>query len=261
MNRSLLKTTARKSLRGSLSQKVSLPVWGGLVVLLACAAPLATATNFSTMDFAAGYADGNLAGQNGWIQTGTNNIAGPVQVAAGTVTLKGQMKLPQSTAKDVKINLSNPTTVFVNLNLTVTKTHSAGQGVFALQTVAGGAGVAYGRLYIKSGGAGFNLGLNTSGGGVVYGATELALNTPYKIVIAYESKSGNANDVGHVYVNPTGGAWTEWAAELTQTSTAAAEPASFKSLVLQQGQLASGTYNEVKITKMVIGDTPVDSGL
>ena len=261
MNRNPSKTTARKSSHGPSSQKVSLPVWGGLAGLLACAAPLATATNFSTIDFATGYTDGNLAGQNGWIQTGTNNIDGPVQVAAGSATLKGQMRLPQSTAKDVKINLSSPTTIFVNLNLTVTKAHSAGQGVFALQTVAGGAGTAFGRLYIKSGGAGFNLGLNTSGGGAVYGATELAFDTPYKIVIAYESKSGNANDIGHVYVNPTGGVWTEWPAELTQTSTAAAEPANFKSLVLQQGQLASGTYNQVKITKMVIGDTPADSGL
>lgn len=261
MNQNRFKTTARVSPREPLSQKVSLPVWGGLAGLLACAAPLATATNFATIDFAAGYADGNLAGQNGWIQTGTSNIAGPVQVAAGAVTLKGQMKLPQSTAKDVKINLSNPTTIFVNLNLTVTKAHSAGQGVFALQTVAGGAGAAFGRLYIKSGGAGFNLGLNTAAGGPVFGSTELAFNTPYKVVIAYESKSGNANDIGHVYVNPTGAVWTAWQAEIAQTSTAAAEPASFKSMVLQQGQLASGTFNQVSLSKILIGDTPADAGL
>ena len=248
-----------------------------LPILLAVAGVLTgvsegRATNYAAIDFGIGYTNGtNLVGQNGWGQVGSSNTNQPIQVTNNTVSLKGVSTLAQSAylnlTTPLNVTNTNGTTVFYYVfdNFTVKEAYVAtganGSGVAGLTTTTNGGGTTtYARLYIRKFGGStsatnFDLGINSSGAGAVYGTTPLVKNTSYKIVVAYTADTAGL-DKTTVYVNPSGQDPATWTSEVTQTNTA--DPTtSFKSIVLQQGAVSTG-YNQFTSSRIMIGDTTAD---
>ena len=229
------------------------------------------ATNYAAIDFGIGYTNGtNLVGQNGWGQVGTSNTNQPIQVTNNTVSLKGISTLAQS----VYLNLTTPlnvtntngTTVFYYVfdNFTVKEAYAAsganGSGVAGLTSTTNGGGTTYARLYIRKFGGSttatnFDLGINSSGAGAVYGTNALVKNTSYKVVVAYTANSSGF-DKTTVYVNPSGQDPGTWTPEVTQTNTTDPTTA-LKSIVLQQGAVSTG-YNQFTSSRIMIGDATAD---
>ena len=228
------------------------------------------ATNYAAIDFGIGYTNGtNLVGQNGWGQVGTSNTNGPIQVTNNTVSLKGI-----ATGQSAYLNLTTPlnvtntngTTVFYYVfdNFTVKEAYVAsgasGSGVAGLTSVTNGSGTTYARLFVRKFGGSttatnFDLGISSSGGAAVYGTTPLVKNTSYKVVVAYTANSSGL-DKTTVYVSPNGQDPVSWTPEVTQTNTT--DPTvTFKSIVLQQGQVSTG-YNQFTSSRIMIGDTTAD---
>ena len=229
------------------------------------------ATNYAAIDFGIGYTNGtNLVGQNGWGQVGTSNTNQPIQVTNNTVSLKGINTLAQSAylnlTTPLNVTNTNATTVFYYVfdNFTVKEAYAGsgatGSGVAGLTSITNGGGTTYARLYIRKFGGSttatnFDLGINSSGAGAVYGTTPLVKNTSYKIVVAYTADTAGL-DKTTVYVNPSGQDPATWTSEVTQTNTA--DPTtSLKSIVLQQGAVSTG-YNQFTSSRIMIGDTTAD---
>jgi autotransporter-associated beta strand protein len=229
------------------------------------------ATNYAAIDFGIGYTNGtNLVGQNGWGQVGTSNTNQPIQVTNNTVSLKGISTLAQSAylnlTTPLNVTNTNGTTVFYCVfdNFTVKEAYVAsgasGSGVAGLTSTTNGGGTTYARLYIRKFGGSttatnFDLGINSSGAGAVYGATPLVKNTPYKVVVAYTANSSGL-DKTTVYVNPSGQDPAAWTSEVTQTNST--DPTTtLKSIVLQQGAVSTG-YNQFTSSRIMIGDTTAD---
>ena len=229
------------------------------------------ATNYAAIDFGIGYTNGtNLVGQNGWGQVGTSNTNQPIQVTNNTVSLKGINTLAQSAylnlTTPLNVTNTNGTTVFYYVfdNFTVKEAYVAtganGSGVAGLTTTTNGGGTTYARLYIRKFGGStsatnFDLGINSSGAGAVYGTTPLVKNTSYKVVVAYTANSSGL-DKTTVYVNPSGQDPATWTSEVTQTNTT--DPTTtLKSIVLQQGAVSTG-YNQFTLSRIMIGDTTAD---
>jgi len=247
-----------------------------LPILLAVAGVLAgvsegRATNYAAIDFGIGYTNGtNLVGQNGWGQVGSSNTNQPIQVTNNTVSLKGVSTLAQSAylnlTTPLNVTNTNGTTVFYYVfdNFTVKEAYVAtganGSGVAGLTTTTNGGGTTYARLYIRKFGGSttatnFDLGINSSGAGALYGNTPLVKNTSYKVVVAYTANSSGL-DKTTVYVNPSGQDPAAWTSEVTQTN--ATDPTTtLKSIVLQQGAVSTG-YNQFTSSRIMIGDATAD---
>ena len=239
-------------------------------------APIWATTSISA-NFTA-YTLGGLATQDSWAQvTSATNIASPIQVIAATSSAPQSIKVKGvANAAVAYRDLSpvfNPVGVastakfyYVIENFRVLQalnsTTGTGSGVCALTTTAGGTGTYLSRLYVRryqgitTNTATFDLGLNPAGAGVVYGATALAINTSYKIVVEYTANPTPTLDVVKVYVDPVGLDATAWTAEISQTI--ATDPtASAKSFVWTPGSTAGTppTVNEFTASRLMVGDT------
>jgi trimeric autotransporter adhesin len=148
--------------------------------------------------------NGNLVtdqstGQAGFVQTGTV-VTNPIQVTNGVVSLG-------TTGQDVSAGFSPVTTgssVYTSAVATVTSAQATGD--YFIHLANNNAGVSFqSRLFAKSGATAgtYLLGIQASSSGVVYGTTELPLNTPITVITRYDIVSGAANDVAAIYVNPT----------------------------------------------------------
>jgi parallel beta-helix repeat protein len=228
------------------------------------------ATEYLRADFSLGYTNGNLVGQNSWGQVGTSNTNQPIQVTNNTASLKGVSSGSQS----AYLNLTSPLDVtntsktnvfyYVFENFTVKEAYasstSSGSGIATLLTNAGGSNN-YARLYIRkfrgdSNAIPFDLGINSSGAGVVYGTNALAKNTSYKVVVAYTADPTGL-DKTTVYVNPSGTNAATWMPEVTQTNTS--DPsATLKSFVLQQGGLSQNSVNQFTLSRILVTDSVFD---
>jgi len=237
-------------------------------------APIWATTSISA-NFTA-YNVGGLATQDSWAQvTSASNIASPIQVIAATSSAPQSIKVKSvANAAQAYRDLSpvfNPVGVastakfyYVIENFRVLQalnsTTGTGSGVCALTTTAGGTGTYLSRLYVRryqgitTNTATFDLGLNPAGAGVVYGATALAINTSYKIVVEYTANPTPTLDVVKVYVDPVGLDATAWTAEISQTI--ATDPtASAKSFVWTPGAVSNSTQNELTASRLMVGDT------
>ena len=237
-------------------------------------APIWATTSISA-NFTA-YNLGGLATQDSWAQvTSATNIASPIQVIAATSSAPQSIKVKGvASAALAYRDLSpvfNPVGVastskfyYVIENFRVLQalnsTTGTGSGVCALTTTAGGTGTNLSRLYVRryqgltTNTTTFDLGLNPAGAGVVYGATALAINTSYKIVVEYTANPTPTLDVVKVYVDPVGLDATAWTAEISQTI--ATDPtASAKSFVWTPGAVSNSTVNELTASRLMVGDT------
>ena len=58
-------------------------------------------------------------------------------------------------------------------------------------------------MFVRSSGAGYQLGIVGASGTVTYGATVLPFGSDQKVVIGWNFIAGTLNDTFDVYVNPT----------------------------------------------------------
>ena len=249
------------------SQKVFLPlilVGAGLLM----GGSEGRATLYATYDFSNGYTNGPLVPQNSWGQVpGSTAINGPITVTNGSVKLVGVANSMSAYNNFTNSNTTNslPSTgnFFYALdNFTVQKTYNGGQGVIALYSNTTGSGTSYARLYVRRAGAStdtnvtnYNLGINASGAGAVYGSTAIPFNVSSKLVVAYNLVSNAVS----VYVNPVGQDPANWGvSEVTQIVTTSLPQGGLKSFVLQQGQVSSGTVNQILTQKILVADTVAD---
>ena len=261
-------------------RKNLLPILLSVVALLA-----GGSVSFGALAFDADFSKfsiGSLNGQNSWTKSGA--LATEIQVVAASGVVPQSIKFTgsataapsyQDLSAPFQFNPVNPVTqktfYYVLENFRVNQAYNssgtpgAGSSVFALASNTGGTGTFLMRLYVRrfAGSAAntttFDLGLNASGasGAIIYGSTQLSVNTSYKIVVAYTANPSGTPDVGNVYVNPVGQNPAVWSAEINQT--VATDPTvSAKSVVVTPGTVAASTQNGATIGRIIVGDTAVD---
>ena len=208
------------------------------------------------------YVNGNLAGttqnelgQGPWAQNNVSSTT-PIQVSNGRALLG-------TSGQDVYAAFSsavaNPdgTSFYYALTLNVISAQATGDYFFHVSNPAGTTSLFYERLFARSSGAGFQLGLlDTSGTGslTTWGATELPLSTDHRIVVAQNSIAGANNDTFSVYVNPTDlGVEGNNTAYLTHTWTSVnAETATYAAVNLRQGSGANAAnvlVDDIQVSK------------
>ena len=158
-------------------------------------------TNFNSPT----YVDGGLIGQDQWVITNTS-VVSPITVA-NTAT-NGNVTLA-ATGQDVRwtfptITAAGVGSVYLNASITVASVSATGD--YFLHLGDGGVSSFNARLYAKSSGTGYVLGLSTGTLGVnvlTYGTTILPFGTVQSVLVRYDFVTGLANDTGAVFLNPT----------------------------------------------------------
>ena len=176
----------------------------GLVSAFALASGEAQTNNYST-NFNTGYTTGNLAGQNGWTAisgAGTN----PIQVNATTGVATVQAIAGEDDSVNFTTNavgtgmMGTVTAAFGNLNVT----SASAAGSYSLALSGANASTNYtGRVYAKSSGTGYLLGITTAGAAttVVYGTTVEPFGTTINLTINYGFGAGTGDDTLSIAVN------------------------------------------------------------
>lgn len=217
-----------------------------LLAFIASTHVLSAATYLS--DDYSTFADGNLVGQFGWLQTGTAVVANHIQVTSGQVVL-------QTSGQDVYKGLTStvPTTAGTSLytvaEVTLSAAQATGDYFLHLSDPLGTASNFYQRLFARSSGGGFQFGLvDTSGTGstTTWGTTVLSFNTIYTVAIAWNFVSGTNNDTFEVFVDNASYLTHTW------TSTSIAEPAQIAAANWRQG--AAGSSASVKADSLTVTD-------
>jgi hypothetical protein len=204
---------------------------------------------------------GDLVGKGNWVITGTT-ITNPIQLTTPNTLIfpnyqagVGMVSL-LTTGQDANIPLSagvNTGSLFTSFLINVSSAQTAGDYFFNFGAT-GNTSTFYSRCFIKSVGAGFNLGIGkTSGTGttITYGTTEYSFNTTYLIVLKYQFNSVTAvDDVCSIFVNPdlsTGSENGLIASEVTGSDATI----SFSSMNLRQG--SSTNAAQLKLTSINSG--------
>ena len=148
------------------------------------------------------YANGNLVGDDGWLQNGTS-AATPIQVTAGRAVLG-------TSGQDVNAAVSpytliNGSSIFLGATINVTSAQTAGD-YFLHWAPATGSTIYITRVEIRkdAGGVGFNVGLiNTASATLTWGTGVYSFNQDYRLVAGYNSVPGALNDTGDLWMNNT----------------------------------------------------------
>lgn len=186
------------------------------------------------------YPNGALIGQGSlaWAGLGTPvSTTNPLTVSAGTVPLltTGQdASRPLTTA----VSFTGGASIYYSLDVTLSAAQATGDYFFAY-TVTGTDTNYKSRLFAKSTTGGFVLGLAESNLVTTYGTGVLTFNTPYKLVMTYNSITGASNDTLALYVSPTSAIEGSNVSYVTQTSTATTEATGLGAVALRQGTTAN----------------------
>jgi len=173
--------------------------------------------------------------------TGTNNLtvaaSGTGLSYAGSPRSGVGLSLPlANTGEDAYKAFTSQTTgsVYASALINLSAVNTTGDYFFCLMT-----GATYNiRLFAKSSGTGYVLGISKSGATTVYDATVRSFNTTYIVVLKYEFITGTLNDPISLYVNPTLGG-TEPSPLLTSIGAPTADAASISSYGFRQGSAAN----------------------
>jgi len=219
----------------------------------------AQATTVLNVDFASGYIDGALVGQNNWAQTGTT-ATNPQQVTSGQVVLPSG-----TTGQDTYKGFASVVDATVSgnyllstINFSVAAATAGGDYFFHLSSPAGTTSNFSQRLFAKTAPEGFQLGISSSSSTGEYGSTVLALNTPYNVVTKWDFLAGSLNDALTVYVNPTDPIITNNTAYLSAAwSTTIAEPTTVAAANLRIG--GTNTTPRVLINSIEVQSVPEPS--
>ena len=221
------------------------------------------AATFLIEDFSTGYIDGNLVGQNGWLQTGTATT-NPIQISSGKAVIgtTGQDIYKALTTQIVKANV---TSLYTRIDLSVNSAFTGGDYFFNLSDPVGTASNFYQRLFIRSSGSGFVLGVqSTSGTGslVTYGTTVYNFNETKTIILAWDMVAGGLNDTFSVYVDPIFSDRSLLTAEINANwlSTTGSEPAlNISAVNFRQGSATAAPL--VNVQGVTITDTFEELGI
>lgn len=219
----------------------------------------AQAAVYYSTGFGAGYTSGNLVGQNGWTQTGTTTT-NPIQVT-GAAAVLGTTGQDAYAAFSSAAPTTAGTTLFFAATLRLTSAQAAGDYFMHVSDPAGTASNFYGRVFAKSSGSGFVLGISPNSTTATYGSTVLDFNYNYQVVIAWDFVAGASNDTFSVYVNPLD---TNRSALTSYVSAAfsgtAVEPSAQVSAInLRQGTAANAP--SAQISSLSAGDSLGDVGV
>lgn len=218
---------------------------------------------FLVEDFSTGYIDGNLVGQNGWLQTGAT-ITSPIQISNGRAIIgtTGQDIYKPLTTQVVKANITN---LYTRIDLSVNSASAGGDYFFNLSDPLATTSNFYQRLFIRSSGSGFVLGLqSTSGTGslITYGTTTYNFNEAKTIVIAWDMVAGALNDTFSVYVDPVFSDRSLLTAEINANwlSTTGPEPAlNISAVNFRQGSASAAP--SVNVQDITIASTFEELGI
>jgi hypothetical protein len=177
-----------------------------LVVASASSASLLASANFAS------YADGALAGQNGWVQYNTQST-NPMSVSGGRVTWAGNGNTASNHqdamlafASQVTQPVSGTTILNYDILLSVASAGTSPSYFAALNqnTTTGTSGNFQNvRMVARSSGSGFVFGTRLNGQGGYpfgYGSTELNFGQTYALRAEINLVAGNANDFINLYV-------------------------------------------------------------
>lgn len=199
------------------------------------------------------YTNGNLSGQGGW--TATASAATPMQVA-GDADKYVQLATGQDEYKafSTAVNRTDGDSIATSFTANVATATANGDYFSHLSSPAGTTTFFYQRIFARSLGSGFQLGLlDTSGTGsaITYGAGELALGTEHDVDVTWNFVAGGNNDTFTMTVNGT--------PYLTHTWTSVnAEPATLEAANLRQ---AAGNAASVQFDDYVVDAVPEPTSL
>jgi hypothetical protein len=176
----------------------------------------ARATVLFSDDFT--YPNGDLVGNDGWVQTGTTTTT-PVQIAAGKVVL--------ATGQDVQNALTTPYSLVDGtpfyIGLTIDVQTAAAAGDYFVHWSPGLQNNAFiSRVEIRSSGTGFNVGyVETSGTGasLTWGSTVFNFNQAYRLVVQYNPVAGGVNDTADVYMDGNAELHDTWNSITAESTT------------------------------------------
>ncbi len=217
-----------------------------------------SAVYYST-NFASGYVGGNLVGQNGWTQErniGTN----PIQVSGGEAVL-GTTGQDAYRAFSAPVPPTSGTTLYFSATLRLTAAQATGD-YFMYVSELGYLNSLYGRVYARSSGSGFQLGLSSDNlTASSYGAPVLNFNTAYQIVVAWDIVDGAANDTFKLYVDPNSTDRANLASYASASFNASAyEPeVGVTGIYLRQGSASNAP--SVRFSSLAVGSSLADVGV
>lgn len=209
-----------------------------LSLTAASLAPASAQVVFSN-DFASGFTNGNLIGQNGWTQTGTaTNV--PLTVSGGVAVLpSGATGQDGWNAFTTPVATTAGDYLLTTIVFTLTNAANAtGDYFFHLSSPTNTTSNFFQRLYSRSNSTGFQLGVGAQSAPGAYGTTVLDLNTQYTAVIKWDFLAGASNDVMTLYINPTNLIITN-NTPYSSTTWAVAEPTNLAAVNLRIGGLST----------------------
>jgi PEP-CTERM motif len=225
-----------------------------LLLLAQVATPSQAGVLFSDLFNTDGALLGSTPGTGGvWAITGTS-VVNPLTVTGNVLPMANNGQDAFAPLASV-VTTTSGTSLFMGFNVNLSAASAAGDYFVHLTNPVGSASNFYQRIYAKSSGAGFVLGLASgSGTGTVitYGTTELAFGTSHNVVSGWNFVAGANNDTMNLYVNPTDaveGGNVAHVAGYTWTGTLV-EPASIASINVRQGAAASAptlTLDNLKV--------------
>jgi hypothetical protein len=178
----------------------------------------------------------SLSGQNGW--TATMAAATPIQVG-GTSDKYAQFGTSgqdEYKAFTSSVAHTDGEGLLTTLSINVSAAQSGGDYFAHLSSPLATTSLFFQRIYARSSGAGFQLGLvDTSGTGstITYGTTVLNLGQDYVVDVAWNFVPGLINDTFEMKVDGASYLTHTW------TSTTSAEPATLEAANLRQGGAGS----------------------
>ena len=189
------------------------------------------------------YLDGDLVGNDGWVQTSTTTTT-PIQV----VSYRAVMFTGQDVQTEISpaYNLVDGTPFFIGATINVQSATTSGDYFLhwspALQNNS-----YISRVEIRSSGTGFQMGyVETSGTGasLTWGSTVFDFNTDYRMVLQYNPVLGPVNDTADLYMDGNlelSDTWDSGTAEQTVLGTLNLRQASANAAALQVDDLVLAT--------------------
>ena len=232
-----------------------------ILLLLFCIPLIAMAQeNLLIEDF--NYQDGNLVTQGGWAPTGTTTT-NPLQLSNNnTLTMNSyltgvKLLTLTNTGQDANKIISdvNSGSLYASFLINVSAAQTAGDYFFNFGD--GGTSNFYARLFARSSGSGFNLGISKSSVNTtilpVYGSTEYVYGTTYLIVIKYIFNASSTDDICSVFVNSDLTSTSENGEIASHSNSTQADFATIKSVNIRQG--SSSSAPTLTLTSLKVGTT------
>jgi hypothetical protein len=151
-----------------------------------------------------------LVGQGPWTITGAS-VINPIAVnGSGQVPMANNGQDINGAFPGGAVTLNPGDTIYAGVTLNVSAALAGGDYFLHFSPNAGNTTIFPSRLFVRSDGAGYQLGWSESSITVpipaafpTSGVNDLVFGTTYRVVFAYYNISGPLNDTGSVYVNPS----------------------------------------------------------